>query len=70
MRSAGAALISDKATSGGTEKVTDVTEKVTDVTEKKIIELLKNNSKYKTAELAETLNVTVMVFPEIYIREE
>lgn len=63
MRSAGAALISDKATSGGTEKVTDVTEK-------KIIELLKNNSKYKTAELAETLNVTVMVFPEIYIREE
>lgn len=36
-------------------KVTDVTEKVTDVTEKKIIELLKVNSEYKTAELAKML---------------
>ena len=39
-------------------EVTDVTEKVTDVTEKMIIELLKDNSKYKTVELAEILDIS------------
>lgn len=39
-------------------KVTDVTEKVTDVAEKRIIELLKDNSKYKTVEFAEMLDVS------------
>lgn len=39
-------------------EVTDVTEKVTDVTEKRIIELLNDNSKYKTTELAEMLDIS------------
>lgn len=39
-------------------EVTEVTEKVTDVTEKRIIELLKDNSRYKTAELAEMLDIS------------
>jgi len=54
MRPAGVTLTSDKKSS----EVTDVTEKVTDVTEKRIIGLLKDNSKYKTVELAEMLNVS------------
>ena len=54
MRPAGAALISDRKSN----EVTKVTEKVTDVTEKKIIELLKDNSKYKTTELAEMLDIS------------
>lgn len=54
MRPAGAALTSDKKIN----KVTKVTEKVTDVTEKRILELLKDNSKYKTAELAEMLDIS------------
>ncbi len=61
IRSAGATLTSDKESSEITEvtgKVTEVTEKVTDVTEKKIVELLKNNSRYKTVELAEILDVS------------
>lgn len=54
MRPAGAALTSDRKSS----KVTKVTEKVTDVTEKRILELLKDNSKYKTSELAEMLDIS------------
>ena len=54
MRPAGAMLTSDRESN----EVTEVTEKVTDVTEKKIIELLKDNSKYKTAELAEMLDIS------------
>ncbi len=54
MRPAGATLTSDRESN----EVTEVTEKVTDVTEKKIIELLKDNSKYKTAELAEMLDIS------------
>ena len=52
MRPAGVAVTSDKksveVTEKVTEKVTDVTEKVTEVTENRIIELLKDNSEYKT----------------------
>ncbi len=61
MRSAGAAPTSDRKSNKVTkvtEKVTKVTEKVTDVTEKRIIELLKDNSKYKTTELAEMLDIS------------
>ena len=54
MRPAGATLTSDRE---GNE-VTEVTEKVTDVTEKRIIELLNDNSKYKTTELAEMLDIS------------
>ncbi len=58
MRPAGATLTRDKKSSEVTERVTEVTEKVTDITEKRIIELLKDNSKYKTAELAEMLGIS------------
>ena len=54
MRPAGATLTNDRKSN----EVTEVTEKVTDVTEKRIIELLKDNSKYKTAELAEMLGIS------------
>lgn len=54
MRPAGATLTNDRKSNEGTE----VTEKVTDVTEKRIIELLKDNSRYKTAELAEMLDIS------------
>ncbi|MCI9143749.1 MAG: winged helix-turn-helix transcriptional regulator, partial [Lachnospiraceae bacterium] len=54
MRPAGATLTSDRKNS----EVTKVSEKVTDVTEKRIIELLKDNSKYKTTELAEKLDIS------------
>lgn len=54
MRPAGAAPTSDRKSN----KATKVTEKVTDVTEIRIIELLKDNSKYKTTELAEMLDIS------------
>ncbi len=54
MRPAGATLTGGRKSN----EVTEVTEKVTDVTEKRIIELLKDNSKYKTAELAEMLGIS------------
>ena len=54
MRPAGATLTGGRKNN----EVTKVTEKVTDVTEKRIIELLKDNSKYKTAELAEMLDIS------------
>ena len=54
MRPAGATLTGRRKNN----EVTRVTEKVTDVTEKRIIELLKDNSKYKTAELAEMLGIS------------
>ncbi|MCM1232931.1 MAG: winged helix-turn-helix transcriptional regulator [Ruminococcus flavefaciens] len=54
MRPAGTTLASDEASS----EVTEVTEKVTEVTEKRIIELLKDNPKYKTVELAGMLGVS------------
>lgn len=54
MRPAGATLTGRRKNN----EVTRVTEKVTDVTEKRIIELLKDNSKYKTAELAEMLDIS------------
>ncbi len=54
MRPAGAMLTSDRKSN----EVTEVTEKVTDVTEKRMIELLKDNSRYKTAELAEMLDIS------------
>ncbi|MCM1237061.1 MAG: winged helix-turn-helix transcriptional regulator [Ruminococcus flavefaciens] len=61
MRPAGSTLAGGQRNSEVTEvteKVTEVTEKVTEVTEKKIIELLKDNSKYKTGELAEILDIS------------
>ncbi len=54
MRPAGATLAGRRKSN----EVTRVTEKVTDVTEKRIIELLKDNSKYKTVELAEMLDIS------------
>ena len=47
MRPACAALLNDRKSN-----------EVTDVTEKRIIELLKDNSKYKTTELAEMLDIS------------
>lgn len=59
MRPAVVTLTNDGKSSEVTEKVTKrVTEKVTDVTEKKILELLKDNAKYKTVELAEMLDIS------------
>lgn len=43
---------------GKSSEVTKVTEKITDVTEKRILELLKDNAKYKTAELAEMFDIS------------
>lgn len=54
MRPAGATLTNN----GKSSEVTKVTEKVTDVTEKRILELLKDNAKYKTVELAEMLDIS------------
>lgn len=54
MRPAGATLTSDRKSN----EVTEFTERVTDVTEKRIIELLKDNSRYKTSELAEMLDIS------------
>ena len=47
MRPAGATLTSNRKS-----------KEVTNVTEKRIIELLKDNSRYKTAELAEMLDIS------------
>lgn len=55
MRAAGATLTSDRKSDEVTKVTEKVTKKVTDVTEKRIIELLKDNSKYKTTELADLL---------------
>lgn len=54
MRPAGVTLTND----GKSREVTKVTEKVTDVTEKRILELLKDNAKHKTVELAEMLDIS------------
>ncbi len=62
MRPAGAVLTSDRINS----QVTKVTGKVTDVTEKRIIELLKDNSRYKTVELAEMLDISRKTVSRIY----
>ena len=62
MRLVGAVLTSDRINS----QVTKVTGKVTDVTEKRIIELLKDNSRYKTVELAEMLDISRKTVSRIY----
>ena len=58
MKPARIMLADDSVSSEVTEKVTDVTEKVTDVTEKTIVKLLRDNSEYKTVELAEMLGIS------------
>ena len=57
MRPAGATLTGDRKNNEVT-KVTEKVTEVTDVTEKRIIELLKDNSRYKTTELAEMLDIS------------